>query len=420
MAHSSHHHDIAPPKRFELPGGFQTAGLALFVLGLVVFVVGLLMGEYNAVRAWRGYIIGFWFTLSLGLSGPFFIATQYLAKAGWSVAIRRVPEAFGAFLLPVIIFGAIALLGAETLFKWLPADPAENHYIDAVVAAKSGFLNFTGIALTTIASTLAWFGFFTWMRRNSLKQDEVGGYKLTHTNIWVSAGFLLVFVIGFSFMSWYWIMSFNAHWYSTMFSVYAFAGLFQSGLSVMVLIILYLKRRGYFGDTVGTQHIHDMGKLVFAFTVFYAYIGFSQFLLIWYANIPEAAEWYVHRTTNGWGFFLFILPFIKFIIPFLLLLPQEHKKNKNNILQYVCGWLILTQLYEVWLWVAPYPAIKGSYSPLWPVFELPIALGFVGLFIVVVGRSLAKHNLVPLKDPFLAESIPHSHDHLIYPNGKPE
>ncbi|RAL21604.1 hypothetical protein DL240_12160 [Lujinxingia litoralis] len=417
MAHSSHHHDIAPPKRFELPKGFQTAGIALFVLGLVVFVVGLLMGDDSAERAWRGYIIGFWFTMSLGLSGPFFIATQYLAKAGWSISIRRIPEAMGAFLYPVIILGAIALLGVDVLFHW-----ADHHHAmeDPVVAQKLGFLNFTGISLTTIASALIWAGIYFLIRRNSLKQDEVGGYKLFHTNIWLSAGFLLMFVVGFSYMTWYWIMSFNPHWYSTMFSVYAFAGLFQSGLSVMVLVILYLKRRGYFGDTVGTKHIHDMGKLVFAFTVFYAYIAFSQFMLIWYANIPEAADWFVQRTENGWGFFLLILPFIKFIIPFLLLLPQDHKKNKNNILQYVCGWLIITQLYEVWLWVMPYPKIGDSYAPKWPILELPIALGFVGLFMVVVGKALAKHNLVPLKDPFLGESIPHSHDDLIYPNGKPE
>lgn len=418
MAHAEHHH-IEPPAKLEIPKGFYTAGYVLLAIGAIAFLVGLFT---RPDHAWRGYVIGFWFAYSVALAGPFFISTQYLAKAGWSVSLRRIPEAFGAFLYPGIILSIIALFGADQLFGWLDPtifDPASDNF-DAVVWEKRGFLTRTNLWIATIGSTLAMAGLHFLIRRNSLRQDEEGGYKLTHTNIWLSAGFMLFFVVSVSFLTWYWLMSYNPHWYSTMLSVYAFAGLFQTGLAVMALILVYLMKTGAFGETVGEQHLHDIGKLVFAFTVFFAYIGFSQFLLIWYAGIPEAAEWYIHRTTKGWGIILLILPFIKFIIPFLLLLPQEAKKNKGNVLVVMCILLIFAHGYDIWLMVMPYWYNLGSYQYMtFPWHEILITLGFIGLFMVVVARSLSSHNLVPIKDPFLNESIPHSHDHLIYPNGKP-
>lgn len=404
MAHASHHHDIEPPKELKIAPMFFYVGIALLIIGIVAFAIGL---GTSPVRAWRGYAIGFWFTMSLGLAGPFFITTQYLAKAGWSVSIRRIPEAFGSYLYPTVILGAIGLLGADHLFKWLKPTVVD----DPITAEKLGFLNFEGLVLATLLSTIAWAVVWFFMRRNSLAQDEDGNAGRTRQNIWLSAIFLLVFVVGFSFMSWYWMMSVDDHWYSTMFSVYAFAGLFQSGLALMAIILVFCLKRGLFGGTAGTQQLHDVGKLVFAFTVFYAYIAFSQFILIWYANIPEAAAWYVHRLEQGWAPLTLALPFLKFIIPFLLLLPQDHKKNKNNILVYVSMLLIAMQLFEVWYWIAPYPGVDGNYSPTF-LIEFTVALGFIGLFMVVVGRSFASHKLVPIKDPFLHESIPHEHVHF--------
>lgn len=416
---ASHHHDIDPPGTLEIPKGFYITAAVLIAIGVIAFAAGLMN---DPGRAWRGYVIGFWFTFSVALSGPFFIATQYLTKASWAVSIRRIPEAFGVFLYPCIILGLIALMGIDHLFGWLDPtlfDPGSDNF-DPVVAEKEGFLTRTNIWIATIASTVILAGVHFLLRRNSLRQDEEGGYALTKQNMWLSAGFIILFVIGVSFMTWYWLMSYNPHWYSTMLSVYAFAGLFQTGLALMALILVYLLRRGTLGDTLGIKHIHDTGQLVFGFTVFFAYIGFSQFLLIWYSNIPEAAEWYVHRTTEGWGIFLLILPFVKFILPFLLLLPQDHKKNKRNILVFVCIGLILTHFYDIWLMVMPYWFnLGGQFTPVFPLIEIAITLGFVGLFMGVVARSFASTNLVPMKDPYLAESIPHSHDHLIYPNGKP-
>ena len=420
MAHASHHDNIEPPGDLEIPKGFFTTAIVFILVGVAAFGFGLFD---DPGRAWRGYVIGFWFTFSLALAGPFFVATQYLSKAGWAVSIRRIPEAFGAYLYPSIILAVIAVaFGADHLFGWL--DPAvfdpDSELYDPIVAAKEGFLSRTGLWLATVGGTVATAAAYFVMRKNSVDQDEEGGYELMHKNLWVSAFFIIIFVISVSFMSWYWLMSYDPHWYSMMWSVYAFAGLFQTGLALMSIILVYMLAKNLFGGTAGTEQVHRLGQLVFGFTVFYAYIHFSQFLLLWYANIPETAKWYTDRMSEGWGIWLLLIPIFKFIIPFLALLRQDAKKNKKNILIYVCGLLIAMQALEIWIWVMPYwYGTEGLIGPMVPYLELPILLGFVGLFMIVVAKSLAKHNLVPLKDPLLAESIPHSHDHLIYPNGKP-
>jgi hypothetical protein len=404
MAHGHDDVEIIEPKDLELPRNFTIVCAVLVAIGVVAFLAGLGIDSH---RAWHGYLIGFWFTLSLALSGPFIVATQHLSIAGWSASIRRVPEAFGNFIYPAAVLAIVgAVGGAHSLFHWTH----EEVQADPIIARKLGFLNMEAFIGTTIATVIVWCAMVFLMRKTSLKQDEEGDYQLTEHLKWISAGFLFVFVVGFSFMSWYWLMSLEPHWFSTMFQVYTFAGLFQSGLALTAIIVLVLGERGYFGNLVGVKQIHDIGKLLFGFTTFYAYIGFCQFLLIWYANIPEEDLWYVHRLEHGWAGFTLILPFVKFIIPFLILLPQNHKKNQNNILFYVAIGIMCAQLYEVWYWVAPTPPSGADYvSPAVPYLELPIALGFIGAFIYVVGRSLAAQNLVPRKDPFLHESLPHQH-----------
>jgi hypothetical protein len=216
--------------------------------------------------------------------------------------------------------------------------------------------------------------------------------------------------VGFSFMTWYWIMSLEAHWFSTMFQVYTFAAAFQAGLALMTIIILYLRDEGYFGSFISLQQVHAMGKFVFAFTVFYAYIAFSQFLLIWYANIPEEDIWFVHRIeeAGGWGWFIAMFT-VKFIIPFFALLPRDNKMNKYNVLRYTCYGLVFTLAFEIWWWVG-FAEHHGEVHVVAPWLEMLITVGFAGIFMIAVAKGLTSANLVPIKDPFLHESMPH-HDH---------
>lgn len=397
--------DYALPKDFVPGKTFYLVGGALAVLGLIAFLGGLFSGMEH--RAWNGYLIGWWTALNVCLCGPFFIATQYLSGAGWSTSLRRIPEAMGYFLLPAFILGLVMLAGADTLFHWMDPHAAN----DPILAKKAGFLDFTWMAVTTVVTFLAWIAVFWAIRRNSVKQDETGDTSLTDKNKVLSSVYLVVFTLGYSFLTWYWIMSLEPHWFSTMFQVYGFAVLFQAGLAFMTIVILRFRDRGVFGEFVHTHQIHQMGQFVFAFTVFYAYIAFSQFLLIWYANIPEEAAWFIHRIdyAGGWGWFIAMFA-TKFIIPFFVLLPQENKKNKYDILRFTCYGLLVTLPFEIWWWVSFVP-VDGVVNVAVPWLEMLIVAGFVGIFMLAFGRGLASAKIIPIKDPFLAETLP-GHGHL--------
>lgn len=411
MAHHGHHDEIVPPKRLELSQTFKMATGGLAAAGALIFAITLF--AFDADVAWKGYLIGFWFTLSLALFGPFFASIQHLPRAGWSVSLRRIVESFGYFLPVAGVFALIGLFAIpDSIFLWKQADALNDPFI----AKKAGFLNQTGFVLATVLSFASWIGVFAAMRKFSLKQDETGDYELSNKLKALSAIYLVIFTTGISFMAWYWMMSLEPNWFSTMFSVYTFAGLFQSGLAMTYVIMIYLGRKGYFGSFVGGRQVHDLGKMVFGFTVFYAYIGFCQFLLIWYANIPEEAVWYIQRFENGWLPFTLALPFIKFIIPFFIMLPQKIKKNKDNVMYYLCMWIFGTQLYEVWYWVEPqvhgintgghHGGGGAGFSLLNATLEFGIALGFVGLFAYVAGTALSRANIIPVKDPYLHETLP--------------
>jgi len=290
------------------------------------------------------------------------------------------------------------------------------------------YLNPQFFAARAVLYFVIWAGLIFFLNKWSREQDEQPTQlpgPLDRRSRMLSGPGLVLFVGTITFMSIDWVMSLDPHWFSTMWSVYAFAAMFQSGLALMVLILIYLKKNDHFGDFVGEQQVHYLGQLFFGFTVFYAYIGFSQFLLIWYANIPEEALWFVTRGTppdvdTGWDLFSVALPFVKFIIPFLILLPQEHKKNKRNILVYVAGWILLMQMFEVWFWVSPTPHVAGELAAhvTLPWAEMLILGGFVGFYGLVVSRSLTTASLVPVKDPFVHESIPHHHHGVRPPEPK--
>ncbi len=416
----AHNHHIKAPQKFEVPSQLRNIAIAMTVVGFVTFAGALLSGSH---AAWNAYLIGYWFTLSLALSGPFINATQFLALAGWSVSVRRVGEAFGAFIpVSVALFLPIAFGGAAKLYHWW--DPA---YVmaDPILSKKAAWLNPTffiascGVALVGLMVTSMW------MRKLSTDMDETGDARTYPQQKAAAFLYIFAFATGFSLLSWNLLMALEPHWFSTMWGIYTFAGMFQSGFAIMVLVVLWLRGGGYFGDFVGIKQIHDLGKFLFAFTTFYAYIGFSQFMLIWYANIPEEAIWFVTRGTptdiaTGWDIFGIILPIFKFVIPFLLLLPQDHKKNKNNILGYVAAWLLFMQAFEVWFWVAPTPHVPGELAApvTLPWIEALTTMGFFGFFALVTLWALSKANLVPTKDPFLAETLEH-HSHGVRP-AKPD
>lgn len=386
----------------------RTLYAAAMFFGVVAFAASLYM---DRPRAWHAFLTSFFFFTSLGLGGLFFSAIQHATKAGWSVNIRRVSEAMTAFLPIAAVAAILLILGAPRLYSWLdPREVAEN----ALIRGKSSYLNMTFFVIRIVAFFGAWLLFSRVIVGHSLKQDTDGAESHTVKNVAVSVAFLLVFALSYSLFSVDTLMSLQPEWYSTIWGVYCFAGLFQSSLAVMIIMTIVLMKKGLVRGYVSEHHLHDLGKFLKGFTVFYAYIGFSQFLLIWYANLPEETIFYLDRSSGAWMAVSFSLLIFKFAVPFLLLLPKAAKRSPGH-LALVSTLVIVMQYVDVHWMVYPnlvnnnMDKYHGAWLMGWP--ELGAFLMFGGLFLWSVTNFLSKNSLIPLKDPRIEESI---HHHVTY------
>jgi hypothetical protein len=243
------------------------------------------------------------------------------------------------------------------------------------------------------------------MTRNSRRQDHEGGMRLTNLNRTLSAVFLLFFALGLSVVSFYLLMSLEAHWFSTMFAVLVFTDLVQAGTAFVALVAGLFVLGGRLEGFVNENHLHSLGKMVFSTTGFWAYIYFCQYMLIWYANLPEETTYFLRRADHGWLPYLLALPALKFAIPFVLLVPREAKRNARRLVP-VAALILFAQFFELFVMVAPAlgHGEHAAHAHL-PLVELAVTAGFFGLFVLVFGWSLGRHGAVPLKDPALGECL---------------
>lgn len=376
-----------------------TYSVAIF-LGLIILVASVMR---NSERAWYSYLVSFFYVVSLALGGLFFTAIQHVTKAGWSVNVRRVAEALTSFL-PYAVVGALVLfIGGPKLYEWFhPSEMAK----DPLLLHKSGYLNPTFFAIRLLLFFGLWLWFSKVMVGRSLAQDKTGDESLTHKQVGTAIGFLFSFAFSYSFFSVDTLMSLEPHWFSTIFGVYCFAGLFQSTMAFMILTILYLKKKGKLVGYVNENHLHDLGKFMFAFTVFWAYIAFSQYMLIWYANMPEETFFYLPRLSPGWVCVSVALLLFKFIVPFLALLPRWAKRTPAHLA--VISILILIMQYVDIYWLT-YPKLNSEKA----IFGLPEVGGilfFGGLFLYAVSRFFSVNSVVAERDPRIHESL---HHHVI-------
>lgn len=408
MANTASHVHVAKPGQYTPSARTKTAYAVAMFLGLVLFAAALATDQH---RAWHSFLVSFFFFTNLGLGGLFFAAIQHAAKAGWSVNVRRFAESMTSFL-PIAAIGAIVLLfGAKQLYIWLdPKELAES----AILRGKSSYLNLSFFVVRLVVFFAAWLLFQRVIVGRSLKQDKDGDVNLTVKNVGTSVAFLLVFALSYSLFSVDTMMSLQPEWYSTIWGVYCFAGLFQSSIAVLTIITVTMMRKGLVNGLVTHDHLHDLGKFLLAFTVFMAYIGFSQFLLIWYANLPEETIFYLSRSSGGWMAVTFSLLIFKFIVPFLLLLPKAAKRNPAHLTLVSC--LILFMQYIDLHWIVYPNLVNGDFDKYggrfilsWP--ELGTFLMFGGLFLWSVTNFLSKNPLVPVKDPRIDES---THHHVTY------
>ncbi len=376
-------------------GRVMPVALAVGLLGLVVSGLGWMT---DAPRFYHAWLTAFLFWLSLALAGLFFTMLHYLTAARWSVVLRRVSEAMMLQLPWLALAFVPVLLGMHDLFEWShPETVASDH----LLKWKSGYLNVPFFIIRAVVYFGIWGLLAYLLRKKSLaqdiapQQDHISGLRK------VSAVGMLLFAVTITFAAFDWLMSLAPHWYSTIFGVYYFGGLFLAGVSAIALLSMFLRRNGILRESITVEHYHDLGKLMFAFIIFWAYIGFSQYFLIWYGNIPEETIWFLARWQGGWkGFSLFLL-FGHFIIPFVYLIFQGVKRR---IPWLGLGAVLLVVMHWVDMYWLVYPVYFES-GPSVGWIELAPVVGLGGLFLAGFWRSFSSHSTVPVGDPWLEKSI---------------
>ncbi|MCX7834541.1 MAG: hypothetical protein N2450_00545 [bacterium] len=388
---------VIDPGPWKIPSKVTNLFIAIALFGAILWVIGLLT---NPLRAWSAYLINFLFVYFLALSGILFTAIQYMTNAKWSPVLRRIPEGMSSFLPIAFLFLAIFWLGIPKLYDWF--DGWENFHglTSDIKRSKVTWLSQPFFSVRLLFFLAIWILLAKWIVANSIKQDNAALPHLTKFNTKLSIVFTIFFAISFSITSYDLLMSLEPNWFSTMFGVYVFSGLFQSGIAAITIIAIFARRQDALPLTI-KGHIRDLGGFLFALSAFMSYIGFCQFMLIWYANLPEETFYYIKRTQEGWWFITLLLPLLKFVIPFVLLMPSQAKKNEKLLL-FVSVCIILGEWIDIYWMVLP---THFSKITLPGIADIGGLLFFVGLFCYTAFSFYKKHSMVPTGDPKILTSL---------------
>jgi len=372
-------------------------GLILGVLGLIASAIGYFM---NSEQFFHSYLVAFCYWLSIGLGGLFLTLLHYLTGAVWSIVFRRLYENF-MILLPVLaLFFIPILFGIHDLYHWSHADAVEH---DAILKMKTPYLNIPFFAIRAGLFFLVWSLYARTYYSLSLKNDRSGDPSCLISAKRKSPFAVIVFAVTVSFAAFDWLMSLDPHWYSTIFGVYYFAGATLATYSLITIFVIYLERLGVLKDRVTKDHYHDLGKMLFTFTVFWAYIAFSQYFLIWYANIPEETVWFLQRWEGSWKIVSLVLAVGHFLAPFFVLLIRAMKRNLV-VLAVMSMWLLIMHFVDLYWLVLPN---LHKHHAVFHWLDITTLIGIGGIFIALVFRLSAKYAIIPINDPRLKESIYH-------------
>jgi hypothetical protein len=373
----------------------------LMGIATAVLVVGLaLCGAAFAAgkeRFGTSYLVGFAWAVSIGLGGLGWSIIWRLTKAGWPVANRRQAEWLATFLPVAFILVVPLLLKSHDVYHHWMSDEAKT---DAILLKKKAWLNPTGFYVRAFIYIGLWTGLVALFRGWSFKQDATGDKTLTTKAQWFAAPSVLVYALSLTFAAFDWEMSTDPHFYSTIWGVHMFAGGAVTSLAIMSLLTVALRSKGLMGRILTVEHQHDVGKLFFGFVVFWTYIAFSQFILIWYANIPEETEWYRARWEFGWMPWALGVLLLHFVIPFLMILSR-HGKRKNAVLVTTAIIMLVAHFMDHYLLVMPTASPQFSFS--W--VDIAAWAGPAAALFFVLAWQIAKGPLYPLRDPRVAESM---------------
>ena len=447
---AEHHAHVEVNEQFEFTSGAKKSIFTIFGIGLVLFVIGVIslaffggdhshalidgstsVASANAEGAasdaghhgfsWTTRLFAnFWinnvFFTGLALIGVFWVAIQYVASAGWSAIFKRVPESFGNFLpITFVLMLATFVVANHDLFHWTHTylyDKNSPEY-DAIIDGKKGFFYGPGVEepgipvfyyVRMVFFFSIWILFFRLLKRESHVEDLKGGLSHYRKMVKISGAFLVFFGVSSSISAWDWVMSIDTHWFSTMFGWYVFASWWVSGIAAITLSVILLKEAGYL-KAINENHLHDLGKFLFGFSVFWTYIWFAQFLLIYYANIPEESVYFMERLqSDQYSKFIFINLFLNFFFPFLGLMTRDAKR-KVTILKLVCYVVLVGHWLDFYLMITPGTLKEnGGFGFL----EIGLAMMYLAGFVYIAMSNLAKSKLIPVNHPMLQESIHHT------------
>ncbi|MCS6885954.1 MAG: hypothetical protein RMM17_10060 [Acidobacteriota bacterium] len=367
------------------------------VWSAVVGWIGCFIGYVIDAKQFHfSYLVSIIYFLSICLGALFFVMIQYVCTAGWSVVVRRIAETVMRNIDVCAVLFIPVLIGIPHLYHWVHPEPN-----DIILQKKAGYLNIKFF----VARAVVYFGIWVLISRaiykHSIAQDEDGKAEHNRRSMkWSAPGILLLFLSG-SLAAFDWLMSLDPHWYSTIFGVYFFSGSAVAFVALLILFSMYLRKRGVLSKEITHEHYHDLGKLLFAFTVFWAYIAFSQYFLIWYANLPEETGWYLHRQEGSWLWVSLLIVFGHFLFPFLALISRIAKRNLK-FLSFMAMWMMVMHYVDIYWIVMPTLSHHGVHVHWLDVAALLAVMGTLG--VVFVSR-LGKNAIVPIKDPFLSESL---------------
>ena len=377
---------------------FRIFTFILIIIGAGAFIGGLLT---DSQRTWSNYLIVNYYFFSLALGAAFFLTLQYISQSGWSSGFLRVPEAMMAYIPFAAVFFLLIWFGMHDLYHWSHPEAIKH---DPLLKHKSAYLNVPFFFIRMIIFFALWIVFTRKLRKISVETDlaapeSIMGYF--DKNEVYSKIFIFIFAITFSLSSFDWIMSLDPHWYSTIFALKNVVAAFLHGTSIMILIIFILYRRGYF-PFLNKYHLHDFSRYLFMLSIIWGYFWFSQFMIIWYGNIPEETVYYYVRWQDHWEILFWLEIILNWAVPFFLLLPVQTSRNMRLITGVIII-LIIGQYIDLFYQIIPGTTGQMKFG----LIEAGMFLGFAGLFALVVATALSRTKILPVNHPYLDESKNH-------------
>jgi hypothetical protein len=380
--------------------------IQVFALMILIGVVALAYGYFGAPSGKRiaaNLLLNSYYFLSMGLIGLFFVTVHAIAESGWHLSVARIGEAMAGF---IPVGGVLMLLmflsgGLHLIYEW-----THEEHLDALLLKKTPYLNEPFFYIRFVIFVTAWSVLAHFIRKTSVQTDAGGDLKYFHRLRILSAVFIVFYAISSVVSSWDWLMSIDAHWFSTLYGWYVFSGMLASGTALLIIILFVVKKMGYM-EHVNNEHIHDLAKYLFGFSIFWAYLWFSQYMLIWYANIPEETVYFYvrHKDFNA---ILYLTLILNFVVPFFLLMARKSKRMFSVLIP-VSVIVIAGHWLDLYLLIMP-GAVGAADSGI-GLLEVGLTIGFAGLFLLVTFRALTKAPLVSKKHPYCSESM---HYHTNY------